>query len=356
MSEQPATLHFLLTAVEQRQYSAVEAALGSTDTLHRESEELRSLIEARTREGVGSLLAEGLDRDGPVYPLLMISRVLDTVATLYRNLDCTDAIRDETLFDIRRWIDEHARRSDGEFGLSQVYWIARHLTAHILALNTLQFERRLFALPYRLYRVRTTALLVMVAEAGLLCDQAGYLVSGEHCNFSTTLRTRSGFLYAHAVNPVTGTIEREPRQWAIEKLTLLLEGESEVINIHIPRDTDLSPEQVEHSFALARSLFSDRIPYICVSWLLDPALTEVASPLSNIVQFMNRFAKFAVPFEVPQIYERVFGYGYGQSEVLAHHSTTTLQHNVQRALGEGLVFRTMGGYLAPREEQRALLH
>lgn len=71
--------------------------------------------------------------------------------------------------------------------------------------------------------------------------------------------------------------------------------EEELISIHIPSDAVMTVENCEESFRLADDFFRNYFPgradnrYVCSSWLLSPALRELLSRQSNIVQFQNRF-------------------------------------------------------------------
>ncbi len=81
---------------------------------------------------------------------------------------------------------------------------------------------------------------------------------------------------------------------------IVLEKESKVLNMHIPRSGQpLSPALYEDSFARAKAFFgpqlpSDqcpdgKIPFVCHSWLLYPRMTEFVSESSNVLRFMKEF-------------------------------------------------------------------
>lgn len=66
-----------------------------------------------------------------------------------------------------------------------------------------------------------------------------------------------------------------------------------VISTHIPESGPLTPEACADSFGRARAFFARHFPeypttlFHCDSWLLDPQLTEVLTPGSNMVQFQQ---------------------------------------------------------------------
>lgn len=332
-----------LDAIEQ-----LSLRLADRDGHRNRVSSLRRAIAQQDTKAVAALLDEGMGLHGPLYPLFLVKECLGEVERLYQKLGIPDAVRDATLFDIRRWVDEHRARSSGGLGLSQVYWIARHLCARILQLGSLQYEPKGFGYPFRLYGHAHG--LTVLAEAGLLCSEEGYRCTDGDGSFTTRLHEDGGTLIAHTVDRQSGSISKEPTSFLLSELTLLCDSSSGVINIHIPKAAALDRASVDASLAQARAFFADHPIMVCTSWLLDPALASVLDDGSNIVRFMDRFCKFPVPFSVPQIYERVFGHGYGQAEVLAFPASTSLQRRVQKAIIEGVVFRTMGGYIAPPRE------
>lgn len=85
-----------------------------------------------------------------------------------------------------------------------------------------------------------------------------------------------------------------------QKDGMTLGKDSKVLNMHIPRSGQpLSKELYEDSFARAKAFFADRlpvdqrpgekVPFVCHSWLLYPALTEFVSEKSNVLRFMKEF-------------------------------------------------------------------
>ena len=66
-----------------------------------------------------------------------------------------------------------------------------------------------------------------------------------------------------------------------------------VVSTHIPESGPLTPEAVADSFRRARTFFAEHFAdyptslFHCDSWLLDPQLTEVLAPGSNMVAFQQ---------------------------------------------------------------------
>ena len=80
-----------------------------------------------------------------------------------------------------------------------------------------------------------------------------------------------------------------------QKDGVTLSKESKVLNMHIPRSgSPLSKALYEDSFARAKAFFAtqfdtERIPFVCHSWLLYPCMTEFVPETSNVRKFMEEF-------------------------------------------------------------------
>lgn len=73
-----------------------------------------------------------------------------------------------------------------------------------------------------------------------------------------------------------------------------MEGE-EVISIHIPSDAHMNTENCRDSYLAAQDFFKQYYPqyqykhFACETWLLSPALKEIVSPDSRILEFQEGF-------------------------------------------------------------------
>ncbi len=305
---------------------------------------LKKAIQGQDVGMVSKLLYEGLSVHNAVYPLLLIELCKEDIYTVYARMGIHPSIRDATLGDIKLWAEEYGNNHAGKTGLTQAFWISRHLCAAILRLGRLQFEPKPFSYPFELYRHRKDNRLLLFAHTGMNCDAEGYLSSQDKTAFTTIYTTEGSLLTAHQVDQQTGSIQQYPSIYQREELQLVFDGNSPALHVHIPKGEALLPSTVDESLQQARNHFSGYACFVCASWLLDPALANAADPSSNSAAFMQRFSKFPVPFTTPQIFERVFGFGLSREDVLCMQSRTKLQRAVQEALRKGVIFRTMGGY------------
>jgi len=330
------------------QLQAIDDFLQSTNFGSDHSQRVADLstsISNRDTSKTATILNDALQSFGALYPLALILEVEDVVKSVYADAGIDDAVRDATLSDVRLWVDQYASQHNGAIGLDRVFWISRHLCANILRLGRLQFEAKAFGYPYQLFRHIKDDTMIIVAGGGLSCDEDGYLTEDQNAAFQTTLLKDANHFSGHLVDPVQGRIEIQTTQLNLQDYRLIVDSETIVLHLHIPSGSPLTPSSVDESLAMAKRYFPSISYVVCSSWLLDPALELVANQESNTRAFMHRFRKFPVMHEVPQIYERVFGFGLGETEVLAYNATSSLQRRVQQALISGTKFHTTGGYV-----------
>ena len=131
----------------------------------------------------------------------------------------------DTLSDLPRWLDTWSELK-GELHLGELHWLRLHLRGHLFQLGRLQF-------------------CMAPALKGL-----------------ESLGIRQG----------------DP-----------------VLEVHIPSIGPLTPEDCDDAIARAKDFFATYFPqysykyFTCDSWLLDPTLSRVLKPSSNILLFQKRF-------------------------------------------------------------------
>ncbi len=82
-----------------------------------------------------------------------------------------------------------------------------------------------------------------------------------------------------------------------------------VINLHIPKDANLSPATVADALDQAMAFFPQVFPehrakaFLCYSWLLYPGLQALLPKESNILQFAARFQIIDRPGTRPSPYD-----------------------------------------------------
>lgn len=86
-----------------------------------------------------------------------------------------------------------------------------------------------------------------------------------------------------------------------------------VLNVHIAKGVDLSPEAVSASFVAAKSFFQEHFPahkaryFLCYSWLLYPGMENLLPESSHILQFASRFQVIGTVSDPEEAIERIYG-------------------------------------------------
>lgn len=89
-----------------------------------------------------------------------------------------------------------------------------------------------------------------------------------------------------------------------------------VLDIHIRRGVDLRPQEVDRSFELSRSFFSEHFSdvryraYTCNSWMLYPGNQRLLPANSNILSLARRFDVYAVSADPGMALTYIYGKRY----------------------------------------------
>ncbi len=246
----------------------------------------------RDQESFRAVCLEGIRRYGAIFMLLALAECYPVTKRYYPDA----GIRHATLGDIAIWARHYEQRT-GAIGVDNVSWLCHHACGTITRLGRLQYEEASFPFAVTVFR-----------------DGNGRFALG-------------------------GGAGRE----------VVLKKGMPCLRLHIPEGGPLDEREVDDSLAWAARWFP-RFPIaVCDSWLLDPALSQVLPPDARIIRFQERFTLFPVAQHgIPQIYERVFGFGLDEQDVLSFPSATTLQKRVQEALRKGVRFHSWGGFLPLR--------
>lgn len=177
--------------------------------------------------------------------------------------------------------------------------------------------------------------------------------------FFDTFKCFSRFVREHMASFHTYGFDRgfwTPRHIAMEEFRLgELEFEIEewkeevVISVHSPSDAKISKENCMNSYSQAKEFFQRFYPnlkfkyFICDSWMLSPALKEVLSPESRIIQFQEDYTIDEWNKEDPSYKEWVFKNPKVTIEEMAEG--TSLQRNIKEFVKSGGCIGTAVGYI-----------
>ncbi|MBR7165445.1 MAG: hypothetical protein IKD18_04115 [Clostridia bacterium] len=178
-------------------------------------------------------------------------------------------------------------------------WLCLYTKARIFSYKGFNFEVHRVTTPYVLKNKKTGALLPVAKDQvchrdGTVLGSAGY--EDEEGSFTTSfVETEEAFIAHPTENCV---FKKETEVFSKAEWEIALEPGNYVIGVHIPKNTDFSPENIDAAFEGARDItmkgFGEVDPkmFMCGSWLLSPDLDEMLKPDSKILGFARRFARF----------------------------------------------------------------
>lgn len=121
-----------------------------------------------------------------------------------------------------------------------------------------------------------------------------------------------------------------------------------VLSVHIPPDESLAPAICEQSYREADALIRACYPdyqvkaFVCHSWLMDPQLSILLKPESNIVAFQQKYTVFPAPSSGKAIFRFVYERHYDRLEDLPE--TTSLERALKQHYLAGKYIYEPGGF------------
>ena len=126
----------------------------------------------------------------------------------------------------------------------------------------------------------------------------------------------------------------------LDKLDKYFEKKHQYVYIHIPRDKDLTEEDVKESLCLAdkyikkyySELKNEKLAYYTKTWLLSPEVKEILSDDSNIIKFQDKFSIIEYEENINDFLNFVFDIVIDKVDYKSLPEKTTLQKELKRKL------------------------
>lgn len=124
-----------------------------------------------------------------------------------------------------------------------------------------------------------------------------------------------------------------------------------VVEVHIPADGKLLPEECTRSFANATDFFEKYFPsyhyrfYSCHSWLLDDDLKQVLGERANVCRFGARFQKLDKDVS-DAILQYVFGWDATRESIVLYPADTVLAKFLKKEVENGNLFYQVFGVVS----------
>ncbi len=240
------------------------------------------------------------------------------------------------------------------FTVHNVFWNWHQIECKILQVGRLNFEMR-DDFPGRVYVYENAAGDTVIFphdrkfhRDGITLGSYGY--EDEEGSFEATV--------TETEDSVTGYVTREDGRCENRTITLsksewkcMIRPGDKYISVHIPAGSGLTPESVAESYEKARNEFPSYFPefepkaFICFSWLMDPALSDLLGEHTNIAQFGKTFKRFTIGSDGRDPFIFVFT---KHSDVRDHYEqlpqNTTLERKLRELYMDGGAILDFGGY------------
>lgn len=193
-------------------------------------------------------------------------------------------------------------------------WLAHYSKCTIFDHGGLNFEMKKSPKAVFLLKNKTSGAYVMlISRSGIHRDgmplgSAGY--EDENGSFEARFEETDDAFIGHPTKNFR--IQKEKEVFWKKEWELVCRPEDDVINVHIPRGTDLSPDKVRAAYKDALRIVARSYPeytpkiFLCSSWLMDPALTDILGKESRISQFSAPFIRTPNKSEGKEIFSFVF--------------------------------------------------
>lgn len=151
---------------------------------------------------------------------------------------------------------------------------------------------------------------------------------------------------------INGLVSPNPKAFPKNRYRLVLQSGDAVLSVHIPRGTDISPQNAARSLSAA---FKDAPLYYpefnikalyCHSWLLDPTFNDILKPGAKIPQFGNIFTRYPSK----STGKEVFGFVYRRPmPIEALPENTSLERALKQHYMNGKYILAYSGVVLPEQ-------
>lgn len=217
---------------------------------------------------------------------------------------------------VRLNLDLANTRNLGRPALTVPYfrWLAHYLKCTIFDHGGLNFEMKKAAatLVYLKNKVSGEIALCAVRESvhksGIPLGSAGYEDDQEA--FTANFEESEEAFFGHPVRAFR--IRRQKEAFPKSLWERFLSPGEDIINVHIPRGADLTPQKIHTAYKEAIEIVAKCYPeckpnaFICSSWLMDPVLQEILGEESRISQFAAPYLRCPNKSNGKEVFSFVF--------------------------------------------------
>ncbi len=193
-------------------------------------------------------------------------------------------------------------------------WLTRFLRGGMFDEGGLKFELKEAADTAVVLKNKKSGALVILSnlekahQSGMPLGSAGF--EEAEGSFSAAVKETDAAYIGHEIE--NHRILREERVYPKAEWEVFLRAGEKIVNVHIPRKTDLTPEKIQAAYEGAREIVARCYPeysvktFVCSSWMMDPALNEMLGEQSRISQFSARYMRYPIISDGKGVFTFVF--------------------------------------------------
>ena len=303
---------------------------------------------------------------GSMFLLLLGFHAIDRIIAIHKTMGIPEDVTLATCSDVGSRVLISKDFNDGEIGISNtcINWFDGFVRGGTFQIGRMQFHLVQFGRPFRVYRNRSACEYKIIAESGLLVTPDGF-VDGAGCKLNddaweTEFQLIDNQITANQVDDETGKILKNPVTFSEDEWEIVINSDSLVMNIHIPRGSRLSNDLWFDSIARAFEFFEKyKKPKVsldacvCFSWMFEPRLRDFLPEHSGLLSLQNAVHLFPLPTSTTDsgLY---FIFGKEKIDVDTAPTDTSLRREIVKHLKNGGVL-TGGSMIFFKDELGLLL-
>lgn len=306
-----------------------------------------------------SLLPNG---KGSMFLLLLAFHAIDKIIAVHKTMDIAEDITLDTCADVGSRVLISKEFNDGEIGISNtcINWLSQSFVAgHLFQVGRMQFHLIQFGRPFRVYRNKLSQEYKIIAESGICVGDDGF-VDGAGGQFSdngweTEFKVDNNLITANMIDGNSCKIVKIPVIFSIDEWELVINSNSLVMNIHIPRGGRITKEIWQDSIARAFDFFEKSKSSngsidasVCFSWMFEPRLQNFLPEHSGLLALQKSVHLFPL-LSIGSKCGLYFLFGKDEIDLDTAPTDTSLRRGVVDHLKKGGVL-TGGSMIFFRDE------
>lgn len=302
------------------------------------------------------------NKKGSMFLLLLAFHAIDEIIAIHKTIDVSEDITLATCSDVGSRVLISKEFNDGEIGISNtcINWLSNNFVAgNIFQIGRMQFHLIQFGCPFRVYRKKNSPEYKIVAEMGICVGNDGFVdgAGGKFCDngWETEFKVDNDTITANRIDDNSCKIVKTPETFSTDDWEMVINSNSLVMNIHIPRGGRITKDIWQDSIARAFDFFEKSKCYngsidacVCFSWMFEPRLQNILPEHSGLLALQKAVHLFPL-INIHSDCGLYFLFGKDKIDLETAPTDTSLRRGVVNHLKKGGVL-TGGSMIFFRDE------